>query len=391
MKTMGVFLNSPSLGGAERSIVLQVLNAKNVVAVFYIPYLRDVSEAKSLEEYIKDYFPQGNICYYKYPKSLYSLSRTGSFVSLSNFFDCFLAFFGLLKLMFVLKNLNIISLDSWWINGNKAGLAILVFVQFFKFGGTLIYHLRDYPTLKVPYSFLWRLLSTKSPFKKIIISNSYDVDKVARNCIKDNEAVFEVSYNPVELKDFQKPENHSPKRIAVASMFVPWKGIHFVILFSKMYEKELKELGIEAIDIYGENIYLTEAGSSNYKKEILELSNGSELLCFKGNCRPEIIFASSDLLIHPSLRPEPFGRVIVEAFRSGVPVISTGLGGAGELIEHGVSGFKCVPNDYAGLFSLIKNLCNKKEYEMIVQGAKVQDQKIQKQQDLFWVKINQFL
>jgi len=50
------------------------------------------------------------------------------------------------------------------------------------------------------------------------------------------------------------------------------------------------------------------------------------------------LMRGSDVLLLAS-HGEPFGRVIVEAWAAGLPVISTSGGGAGEIIEHGRTGW----------------------------------------------------
>jgi glycosyltransferase involved in cell wall biosynthesis len=82
----------------------------------------------------------------------------------------------------------------------------------------------------------------------------------------------------------------------------------------------------------------------------------TDLIEFAGLKNPETIYAEIDCLIHYSIRPEPFGRVIVEAFATSVPVITTGLGGAGEIVENGVNGFKTILFDREDLFKKIENL-----------------------------------
>lgn len=61
------------------------------------------------------------------------------------------------------------------------------------------------------------------------------------------------------------------------------------------------------------------------------------------------LYAACDLVVHPALHPEGFGRSIAEAQSAGVPVLATALGGPLELIEDGVSGILVPPGDAAGL------------------------------------------
>jgi glycosyltransferase involved in cell wall biosynthesis len=60
-------------------------------------------------------------------------------------------------------------------------------------------------------------------------------------------------------------------------------------------------------------------------------------------------YRACDLVVHPALYPEGFGRSIAEAQSAGVPVVATALGGPLELIEDGVSGILVRPGDAAGL------------------------------------------
>lgn len=50
---------------------------------------------------------------------------------------------------------------------------------------------------------------------------------------------------------------------------------------------------------------------------------------------PEEAFASIDVLVHASIRPEPFGRVIVEALAARRPVVALPRGGASEILGQG--------------------------------------------------------
>ena len=49
--------------------------------------------------------------------------------------------------------------------------------------------------------------------------------------------------------------------------------------------------------------------------------------------------AALDVYVHPSILPEPFGLVVIEAMAASKPVVATAHGGPLEMIEDGVSGY----------------------------------------------------
>jgi glycosyltransferase involved in cell wall biosynthesis len=61
-----------------------------------------------------------------------------------------------------------------------------------------------------------------------------------------------------------------------------------------------------------------------------------------------------DFLVVPSVWNEPFGRIVVEAFAAGVPVIASATGGIPELIRVGANGFLFPRQDAAGLAAAIE-------------------------------------
>lgn len=56
-------------------------------------------------------------------------------------------------------------------------------------------------------------------------------------------------------------------------------------------------------------------------------------------------YADLDVLVFPSLHPESFGMVVAEAMVTGVVPISSGVGGAYEVITHGRNGLLVPPGD----------------------------------------------
>lgn len=61
------------------------------------------------------------------------------------------------------------------------------------------------------------------------------------------------------------------------------------------------------------------------------------------------LVATMDVVIHASVGPEPFGRVILEAMALGKPVIATNIGGVPEFVQHGVTGQLVPPCDSKAL------------------------------------------
>ncbi|UCC95875.1 MAG: glycosyltransferase, partial [Candidatus Omnitrophota bacterium] len=70
----------------------------------------------------------------------------------------------------------------------------------------------------------------------------------------------------------------------------------------------------------------------------------------------ENVLRSARILVAPSVDEESFGRVVVEAFACGVPVIATNVGGFSEIIEDGKDGILVDPQDASALAESIVRL-----------------------------------
>jgi len=70
------------------------------------------------------------------------------------------------------------------------------------------------------------------------------------------------------------------------------------------------------------------------------------------------ILSISDLLVHTSTQPEPFGRVIIEAMSMQTPVIATNMGGPSEIITDGQDGILIEPNKPELLAQAILQILN---------------------------------
>lgn len=361
MKKIAVIMNTNELGGAERSLVFQLKNHNPDELYFYIPR---ISSTRGLEVFlISSGFK--NICYYDYPKSIYTISRQNIKLGLTVIKDLYNLFYSV-KGFESIKNADIV-----YLNGNKAAFLFIAKNRALNFNGKIIWHLRDYYYSSKLTNSVWNFLIKGLKGRLHFICNSNSV----KNSLLDSpwrNYPIEVIYNPVGNKMPNRDTTKKIKTIGFVSMLAPWKGLHEIVVWSKLFEEELIKLGITSIKVFGGDIYRTEGEHNDYSTQLKKLSEkfNSKLLAFEGHKEPQEIFQEIDCLIHYSLSPEPFGRVILEAFDAGIPVISTCLGGAAELVQGQVTGLRVYPHDRRGLYLSVEQLIENKiiTFKLITNG-----------------------
>ena len=382
------FFNAPYLGGAERSFINQAQDLALMLKEgerdydfrFIIPYLDRPGEDKKLTDLIiSKGFRSQQIVYFKYHKGLFRISRSSrllkwlTFLLLPYYAYCFLI---------TLQNLNQLQYSEkaiWWVGGNKIGPVAFALSFLRGQSGRLLWHFRDYLSYGKAFSYFWQLTQLFSRASIEFIGNSHHVAASISKFIpsKDNLKKCWTLYNPIGDIKFTPTitQKNSDFILSTASMFAPWKGVHFLVHFGLLFEKELRALGVSEFRIYGDEIYKTTGVHHGYKDQLHTLTKNykSDFVKFMGMKGPEEIFSESDIFIHGALRPEPFGRVLIESYRSGTPLISTGLGGAGELINDGSSALTYIPYDYYGLLECISKMCSQDKFHFIQEGRQKGD------------------
>jgi len=96
-------------------------------------------------------------------------------------------------------------------------------------------------------------------------------------------------------------------------------------------------------------------GHEDYEAEIRTVLQGTptEWLGFSSHAEA---FDSVEWLVVPSAWGEPFGRVVIEAFAHGIPVIASSRGAFPELIQHGKNGFLFSPDDPQSLSDIARGI-----------------------------------
>ncbi|WP_428375961.1 glycosyltransferase family 4 protein [Lichenicoccus sp.] len=148
------------------------------------------------------------------------------------------------------------------------------------------------------------------------------------------------------------------KVIMLAGRITPWKG-HELLL------RALARLPAATDRIAGAPAWVCvlvgpRQREGTHADTLLALAHDLGLmkrLRFAGHCDDmPAAYALADIVVVPSLKPEPFGRVVIEAQAMGRPVLVAGHGGASETVEDGVSGTVFPPGDVEALAQALARL-----------------------------------
>ncbi|EFN6139301.1 glycosyltransferase family 4 protein, partial [Escherichia coli] len=102
--------------------------------------------------------------------------------------------------------------------------------------------------------------------------------------------------------------------------------------------------------VHGEEEYFEKI---KIKKSELEC-NEVQVLIHGYTSEPIDMMKGMDIVVLPTIKPEPFGRVIIEAQMLGKIVVANNKGGPCEIICNGVNGF--LANDVSQYASIIENI-----------------------------------
>lgn len=142
--------------------------------------------------------------------------------------------------------------------------------------------------------------------------------------------------------------------MGIVGRVTPWKGQEF---FVRLAEAWCRENAAGRFVLLG-HAFNEDQAFEHRLREFVRDRRLRERVSFIPFQR-EVAAALSDLdvMVHASLKPEPFGRVIIEAMAVGVPVLAANAGGVPEIVTHGRNGYLARPGEIgeylAGLRALI--------------------------------------
>lgn len=150
-------------------------------------------------------------------------------------------------------------------------------------------------------------------------------------------------------------------QVAIIGQIAKWKGQDVFIKAAKLLHTKFPKVKFLIIG----DVLFEKEEEKNYKKKLLELADECDYIKFLGyqNNILELI-KEIDLIVHASVRAEPFGRIIIEGMAAKKPVIASAIGGPIEIIENGISGVLFEPGNHKMLAKEIEGMLidNEKYY-----------------------------
>lgn len=159
--------------------------------------------------------------------------------------------------------------------------------------------------------------------------------------------------------------------IALVGVVARWKGQREFIDAAKLVLQKMPQVHFL---IVGDEIYDTdsEIGEKQYlvnKISQLNLESSFHFLGFQKDLLP--VYNGIDILVHASIYPEPFGRVIVEAMLCERPVTASKSGGPLEIINPPKDGLLHIPTDQQSMANnILELLTDKNKYQEISKQAR---------------------
>jgi len=233
------------------------------------------------------------------------------------------------------------SYDVVYIN-TTVMLSALVAAAFYRFSAKKIYcHIREIPDRKsiAIFKFLLVLSGAKLIFNSEATKKSFKLSG-------------KVVYNGVEELNFDVAEQKSTsvKNILLIGRINTWKGQSLLIdALEKLSEKSDFSFNARIVGSPFEGYEYLEAELVRRVKGNSVLEKKVQFYSFCAD--PTEHYAWADYVLVPSIKPEPFGRVAIEAFSAGKPVVVAAHGGLIEIVTDRHDGYLFQPGS-------VDSLCN---------------------------------
>lgn len=260
--------------------------------------------------------------------------------------------------------LSAIDPDVLHSNGFKAHIMA---ARAWRKGPGLVWHVHEYVSGRPMTRALLRRYAARA---SVLVANSESVAADVRG-VTGSRAPIQVIHNAVDLVRFS-PAGASEDldllcglgqappgtvRIGLVATFSRWKGHETFLRALAALPPALPIRGY----VVGGALYDTD-GSQYSVEELRALAASLNLdrrVGFAGFVHPvERAMRALDVVVHASTLPEPFGLVIAEAMACGRAIVTSGTGGAAELVRDGVDAVTHRPGDFVDLAAQLERLAS---------------------------------
>lgn len=253
--------------------------------------------------------------------------------------------FGVIRYVFDLRSIILKNeIDIVYSNGIKCHILSAILKRISTIN--VVWHLQDFFP-HIPAVNLFLKLFGVAP--DLVIANSQNVlddfnQHIPSGWKINSERVVHNSVDPSEFLPALQIKSQ-PLVISLVAMLTPWKGQEIFIEAIKLVKQSLPNENFEAWIVGGE-VYKT-AGESGYLEKLRSVisADGLDQTVFLKGLIEDVqsVYHRSEIVVHCSTKPEPFGRVIIEAMSSGCAVIASGAGGVIEIIDSEKNGLLVSP------------------------------------------------
>jgi UDP-glucose:(heptosyl)LPS alpha-1,3-glucosyltransferase len=192
------------------------------------------------------------------------------------------------------------------------------------------------------------------PRLRAVICNSRMVSDEIRRGFRIAPEKLHVVYSGVDLQHFHPRRREELRGEARAGLGCQPRDTLFLFVGAGFARKGL-DAAIEALRLANERSFWllvvgTDRESRRFAAQAAPLGDRVRFLGGREDVRP--LYAAADCFILPS-RYDPFPNTALEAFAMGLPAIVSSRCGAAEIIEPGVNGWVCEPDDVPGIARLM--------------------------------------
>lgn len=271
--------------------------------------------------------------------------------------------------------------------------------------GKVVYYMGDYwPTLPSQHNFYWdapaRNWATRIPksflkpiaslllsreerpalaLDRVIFPSEFLRDELQRKGIRMGET--KVIYGGVNTRLFAggngalSSRNGRPLSLLYTGRLAPEKGVDTAIEAMRIlvYERGIKNINLALVGSGGRDYVI-------YLRNLVIEAHLQGRVTFLGalpkQAMPEL-YQQFDVSLFTSIWQEPFGRVLVEAMASGLAVVGTATGGAGEILSEGENALVFTPGNAADMADKITLLLDKPDlrHRLIENGRRIAQDK----------------